>query len=486
MKPEINAAFAGLEPGIVWAHFEMLCSIPRPSGGEATIREHIRDWASGLGLESIVDGTGNLIIKKPASPGMEMLPGTILQGHLDMVCQKNEGSAHDFSRDPIRAIVREGWLLAEETTLGADNGLGVALILAALEDQSLVHGPLEALLTVVEEDGMDGARGLAPGLLHGTRLINLDTEEWGELYVGCAGGLDVNVSRPGSAVPLPAGAGAFSIALTGLRGGHSGITIHEERGNAVKLLARVVDDVCNAFPARLASFHGGTARNALPREAFAVIALPDGHEDGLAARLAEWQSLLRDELAGVDEGLSLSLTPAVADAVLAEGEQSLWLRALLAAPHGVKRMSRQLPGVVETSNNLGILDLGPQGGSANFMVRSLRGSGAQALGKEISALFGLMGADTSVAGAYPGWTPDPASPLLARALATYRREFESDAQVQVIHAGLECGIIAGIYPGLDMISFGPTIRGAHAPGEGVEIATVAGCWRLLKALLSSS
>lgn len=478
-----QTAFSGLEPAVVWAHFSTLCEIPRVSKAEARLRDHLRAWAEGRGLSAAVDAAGNLIVKKPASPGREGFPAVILQAHLDMVCQKNGDSAHDFHVDPIRPILREGWLLAEKTTLGADNGIGVALILAVLEDASLRHGPIEALFTVDEEAGMGGAHGLDAEALQGRLMLNLDTEVWGEFYLGCAGGMDVNVARPGRAEQLPVGYQAWRIELRGLRGGHSGVDIHEERGNAIKLLVRVLSALESVFPLRLATLHGGSARNALPREAFAIIALPAEAVAGLAAHLSRWQALLRQELQGIDDGLLLTSSPVEVGEVMSAAEQAVWLCSLHAAPHGVRRMSRQVPRVVETSNNLGMVEVHPNEGSCNFMVRSLLDSGSVALADEICSLWALSGTRAEKAGHYPGWAPNPASALLKVCQSVYKRDFGEDSAVQVIHAGLECGIIGAKYPGLDTVSFGPTICGAHAPGERVEVASVERCWRLLRAIL---
>ncbi len=483
--PPTDPVFSELAPARVWAHFAMLCRIPRQPKGEGALREQLRAWALARGLVAQVDSAGNLLLGKAASAGSESSPGVILQAHLDMVCQKNPGSAHDFSRDPIRPICRDGWLLAEETTLGADNGIGVALILAVLEDRSLRHGPIEALLTVDEEAGMGGARGLEAGWLRGRRLLNLDTEEWGDFFLGCAGGLDVDVKRAGTPAALPAGCEAWQIDVHGLRGGHSGVDIHEERGNAIKLLVRVLRDLENLWPLRLANLHGGSARNSLPREASATVVLPAGLAEALAASLAAWQSLLRDELFAVDEGVSVRLTRSIADQVLATPEQAVWLASLHAAPHGVRRRSRRVRGVVETSNNLGVVAITPDGGCCNFMVRSLSTSGSNALADEIVSLFALSGTAAAKSGEYPGWAPDACSPLLALCQLVFRQEFGDQAKVQVIHAGLECGLLAARYPGLDIVSFGPTIRGAHAPGERVDIASVGHAWRLLTAILAA-
>lgn len=479
----VQGVFSGLEPAAVWAHFSTLCAIPRVSKDEGRLREHLRAWAEGRGLPATVDVAGNLIVRKPASPGREGVPGVVLQGHLDMVCQKNADSGHDFHVDPIRPVVRDGWLVAEKTTLGADNGIGVALILAVLEDISLEHGPLEALFTVDEEAGMGGAHGLQAGALQGRLMLNLDTEVWGQFYLGCAGGIDVNVERPGRGEAWPAAHQAWRIDLRGLRGGHSGVDIHEERGNAIKLLVRVLRDLESTFALRLVALGGGSARNALPREAFAGLAVAAGAGPAMQGRLADWQDTLRQELRGVDDGIELTLSPDTAGEVMAASEQTVWLASLHAAPHGVRRMSRQVPGVVETSNNLGMVDVHPNGGACNFMVRSLIDSGNRALADEICSLWALSGSRAEKSGHYPGWAPNPESALLKLCQAVYRRDFGEDSTVQVIHAGLECGIIGAKYPGLDTVSFGPTICGAHAPGERVEIASVERCWRLLKAIL---
>jgi dipeptidase D len=479
-----NLVFSGLQPANVWANFATLCATPRASKQESGLRDSLLQRALARGLAATVDAAGNLIIRKAASAGGEGRPGVVLQAHLDMVCQKKADSGHDFSKDPICPELRDGWLVAEKTTLGADNGIGVALILAALEDESFVHGPLEALLTVDEEAGMGGARGLQPGVLQSRLMVNLDTEEWGEFYLGCAGGLDVNVARSSSGEPVPVGYQAIRIALSGLRGGHSGVDIHEERGNAIKLLVRVLRELEAEIPFRLAGLQGGSARNALPREAFATLAMSLEAAGRLAGLLLAKEATLRVELRGVDDGLSLVLSPADVLEVMTQAEQKVWLASLHAAPHGVHRMSRQLPGVVETSNNLGMVDLQPNGGSCNFMVRSLMASGSLALADEIVSLWSLTGSKVEKEGFYPGWAPNPDSELLKVCQSVYRHEFSADSKVQVIHAGLECGIIGDKYPGMDIVSFGPTIRGAHAPGERVEVGSVARCWKLLTAILA--
>ncbi|PKU25047.1 aminoacyl-histidine dipeptidase [Telmatospirillum siberiense] len=477
-------AIAHLHPALVWKHFATLCEIPRPSKQETALRRHMADWAEARGLAATIDSAGNLLIRKAASRGRGDRLGVVLQAHLDMVCQANSGTVHDFTRDPIRPVERDGWLTAPDTTLGADNGIGVALALAALEDETLEHPPLEVLLTVDEEAGMGGARGLPPGLLTGRKMLNLDTEEWGEFYLGCAGGCDVAVIRHCRTEAVPEGYDGYRLRVHGLRGGHSGVDIHLGRGNANKLLIRVLRRLEKNTNLRLAAMSGGTARNALPREAWADIALPGRDAAGLASLLADLQALFRAELAGVDEAVAVEAVPATVSAAISLGDQSALLAALHAAPHGVRRMSADFQNVVETSDNLGLLSLSDGDFSASLMVRSLRSSGTEMLADEIVSLFTLAGCRITVSGEYPGWTPNPHSALLALCQDVYAREFGADANVQVIHAGLECGIIGAKYPEIDTVSFGPTIRGAHAPGERVEIASVDRSWRLLKAILA--
>lgn len=476
-----------LSPHPVWRHFQTLCDIPRASKAEAQLRQALDAWAQARGLATVTDAAGNLLIRKPASAGRERYPGVILQGHLDMVCQQNEGNAHDFARDAIAATLKDGWLTAENTTLGADNGIGVALALAVLEADDLAHPPLEVLLTVDEEAGMGGAQGLEPGLLQGRQLINLDTEEWGQLYVGCAGGIDVNVSYATASEPLPAGWRTVQLAVSGLGGGHSGVDIHRGRGNAIKLLVRALRELPEGGHWRLASLAGGNARNALPREAKATLAVAPASHAAIEQAVAVSAATLAREFADREQRFALHLgeAPAPVAQVMAEANQRALLAALNAAPHGVKAMSHKLPGVVETSNNLGVLAMADHLVRANFMVRSLTDSAALAQAREIADLFALIGADVATSDGYPGWAPAASSPLLALTQRVYAREFGADAALQVIHAGLECGIIGAKYPGLEMISFGPTIHGAHAPGERVEVASVDRCWQLLTALLAA-
>lgn len=477
---------ADLEPRAVWTHFATLCAIPRPSKKEAALRAHLVEWARAHDLAHEVDTAGNLILRKPASPGREGCVGVILQGHLDMVCQKNAGTTHDFERDPVRPIVRDGWLVAEDTTLGADNGIGVALALAVLVEPGIEHPPLEVLLTVDEEAGMGGARALRPGTLRGKRLINLDTEEWGEVYLGCAGGMDVVARRACARDILPAGHATWSLEVSGLLGGHSGIDIHRGRGNAIKLLVEAIRLSAERLDARLIDLAGGTARNAIPREATARISMPATHAERLPALLGELMGRWQPRFAGTDDGLRLIARPTQADdfGPLTAADQHAVLDFLFAAPSGVARMSDRFEGVVETSDSLGVARLDMVHCETVLMVRSLIDAEAEALVDRIVASATMHGFDTGKVGAYPGWRPNPDSRLLADTQRTFSRVFGDPARLQVIHAGLECGLLAASHPDLDMLSFGPDIRGAHAPGERVEIVSVARCWHLLRTLLA--
>lgn len=476
--------FMELEPAAVWKHFAALCHIPRQSKHEEAIRDFLKQWADSQNLENLVDQGGNLIIRKPASKGCDNTPGVILQAHLDMVCQKNEGVIHDFSRDPINAVVRDNLVIAENTTLGADDGIGVALILAALEDKTLVHGPLEALLTVDEEEGMGGANKLEKNVLNGKILLNLDSETWGDFCLGCAGGADIIVQRTGHAEPLPVAWKALKIDITGLRGGHSGINIHEGRGNAIKILTRILCSLDRQFPLSLSTLTGGTARNAIPREASAVIAIQEQNMISISGLLRQWQNRMQKELAGVDEGIQIKWSTANANRIMSSFDQRVWLLSLNAAPHGVWRMTTGTCSP-ETSNNLGTINLQPDSGTCTFMVRSTIDSACIALTEEITSLFMLSGVQPRRENPYPGWAPDLNSPLLALCRKTYQNEFGDEPATHIIHAGLECGILKSKYPELDMISFGPTIHSPHAPGESVEIDTVEKSWQLLQALLKA-
>ncbi len=466
---------------------------------EAALREHLVEWAQSRGINAIVDKVGNLILKKPASPGCEGQPGVIMQGHLDMVCQANTGTAHDFEHDAIRVAVRDGWVIAKDTTLGADNGIGVALALAALEEPGLTHPSLEVLLTINEECGMDGARGLATGTLHGKTLINLDTEEWGHFYLGCAGGIDVGVRHECTQGKVPPDYALLRFEVSGLRGGHSGIDIHLGRGNAIKLLAEALRDLSAHTDVRLIEMKGGTARNAIPREAYAVCALSEtmaaSIDEWVRHRHEAWQARFAEADANVFfmcEHYDTPTDTSIAHAEYASfgksipnAERGRILAFLDIAANGVSRISDDFPGVTDTSSNLGVVALEQGMFKATFKVRSLQDAHADALADKLVSYANAHDLQSWKDGGYPGWTPNPSSPLLDLCQQVYTAQFGQPAGLQVIHAGLECGLLAASHPHLDMISFGPDIRGAHAPGESVEIASVARCWQLLKAVLQA-
>lgn len=476
--------FDSLEPRAVWRHFASLCAIPRASKQEAALVAHLLDWARQRGLPARVDAAGNLILTKPASLGREQAPGIVLQGHLDMVCQERSGYGHDFSRDPIQVELEDGWLLARHTTLGADNGIGVALALAVLEDEELAHGPLEVLLTVDEEAGMGGARGFSPGSLQGRYLLNLDTEEWGQFYLGCAGGVDVEASLPAPAVPAPAGWSGLEVTLDGLSGGHSGIDIHTSRGHAIRLLLDLLQELGFQYRFAVAELEGGTVRNALPRSATARLLLTPQQQAAFIHALSRIEARLRQQYGQTDPALQLSARPWAGSAMVVEAGAWKKIAATLSrAPYGVAAMSPAFAGVVETSNNLAPLRLQPGRCEAVFLVRSLRDEARDALAGQIAERIRAAGGEARILGSYPGWEPRPDSALLARCQAIYQDLYGAPPGLQVIHAGLECGLIGLGHPALEMLSFGPDIRGAHAPGERVRVASVAQCWTLLRCLL---
>ncbi|MDR0565200.1 MAG: beta-Ala-His dipeptidase [Azoarcus sp.] len=476
-----------LQPSAVWRHFSNLCRIPRASGRESVVRGAISEWAAGRGLGVRTDSFGNLVLSKAATAGYENRPGVVLQGHLDMVCQKHGNSTHDFDRDPILPVLRDGWVTALDTTLGADNGIGVALALAALESDTLAHPKLEVLLTLDEEAGMHGAINLAPDAVQGRLLLNLDTEEWGELYIGCAGSTDMiaDIALPTEATP--AGWQTITLCLTGLAGGHSGIDIHRHRGNAIKLLVWFLRELADkGFDFQMASMSGGTAHNAIPREAEVTLALPDAShlQEEAESFVGRYRDTLNEEDAKVR--FDFVLPQRAPKSVLPVEIAYKVLTLLDKLPYGVRRMSKSMPEVVETSNNVGEISLNNGHLHANMMVRSLNEAGIRELSDEIVTLFteaGFSGIQMNDAG--PVWEPKPDSTLLALARDVYRQTFNSEAKIQLIHAGLECGVFSRLWPDMDMISFGPTIRGAHSPNERVEVASVERAWKLLAGILAA-
>ncbi len=486
VKENSMSSIKDLAPVEVWKHFHTLTQIPRPSKKEAEIIAYMKQFGENLGLETIVDEVGNVIIKKPATPGMENRKTVVLQGHLDMVPQKNSDKDFDFEKDPIETIIDGDWVTADGTTLGSDNGIGVAAAMAVLESSSLVHGPVEALFTIDEETGMTGAFGLKPGLLDADILINMDSEDEGELYVGCAGGIDVSASKSYTEEDAPSGHVAYLIHAKGLKGGHSGMDIPLGRANANKILFRFLMQAEADLNVRLSRAEGGDLRNAIPRESTGVVLVPEESAIKFETLVADYQSIYRNEFAETEPDLSFTCEKISAPAkVVPADEQRKFIRALFACPNGVQRMSQSMKGLVETSNNLAIARVKDGRFLALNLTRSSVDSAKDATAWKIAAVFHLMDAEVELSGAYPGWKPDMESPILKVCQDVYNKNFGKIPEIKAIHAGLECGLLGGVYPNLDMISFGPTIRFPHSPDEKVAIGTVKKFWDFLVAILEA-
>lgn len=475
---------ASLQPEPVWRHFDAICAIPHPSRHEDAIRRHLVELGARLGLPTTVDSVGNVIITKPATPGLEDRQPLCLQAHMDMVPQKRPDIAHDFLTDPIRPLVSGDVVKATGTTLGADNGIGLAAILAVLEATDLVHGPIEALITVNEEAGMTGAKGLAPGLLRSRLMLNLDGENEVELCIGCAGALDTLVSLPAPEEPVPPGHVAFELEVGGLRGGHSGIDINLGRANAVVLTARLLWQAMRALPIRLAALEAGSLRNAIPREGRAVVTVPAERAEDLVQQVEAAAATLGREFSHADPAIRISIRACDLPATVAEaGAAGRFVQALFACPNGMMYMSPDVPGLVETSSNLGVARLAGGTASVVTLQRSAVDSRKEELAGRIASVFTLAGATAEHANGYSGWRPNAASPLLAVMKRTFSEVTGREAEVTATHGGLECGIIMGAYPDLDAVSLGPTIRFPHSPDEEVDIASVGRFWTYLGAVL---
>ena len=477
-------ALTQLYPQPLWQWFEQICAIPHPSKHEHALSQHIQQWAKAQGLAVVEDKVGNLIIRKPATAGMENCKIVVLQAHIDMVPQKNADKVHNFETDPIEAYVDGDWVKARGTTLGSDNGIGMSSALAVLGSKDIKHGPLEVLLTIDEEAGMTGAFGLEAGYLDAEILINTDSEQEGEIYMGCAGGVDAQISVPMSWQAPEQSNASFSLTMSGLKGGHSGVNIHLGRGNANKLLARFLFKYSDELALELVSFSGGSLRNAIPREANVQFMLPVENIDALKQAIESFQALVREELAVADPGMLLSLATIDAPTkVMGEEAQNTLIDLLHACPNGVMRMSDEVEGVTETSLNIGVISTEDESVEILCLIRSLIDSGREEITGMLTALSNLSGASIDLSGAYPGWKPDTSSPVMAIVRDTYNDIYKKDPTVMVIHAGLECGLFKEPYPLMDMVSIGPTIRYPHSPDEMVNIATVGQYWELLLAVL---
>lgn len=469
-----------LEPKAVWRIFEEMCNIPRPSGHEDEIQEFAVDFGEKLNLETIKDEVGNVIIRKPATPGLEDAKGVILQGHLDMVPQKNSNVQHDFESDPITPFIDGEWVKAKGTTLGSDNGIGAAAAMAVLEADDIPHPPLEVLLTAEEETGMTGANGLKPGILKGDILINLDSEDEGELYIGCAGGVNTNAVFPYENVEVPPNLAPYRISVTGLKGGHSGLDIHLGRGNANKIIVKLMMVAAEKYGLRLAEIDGGSLRNAIPREAFATVLVKESEKDAFKEFVANYERDAQTVLKDADPGLMINVTSTkMPRNVMDEESQNNIFKAVDECPNGVIAFDKNMPEVVETSTNLAVVKSTGNQVEMATLQRSAVDDDKDALAKNVYETFEKFNGNPEHSGDYPGWKPDLDSDILKTMKSVYERDFGKVPEVKIIHAGLECGILGAKYPNWDMISFGPTIRNPHSPDEMVNIETVKRFWMFL-------
>ena len=482
----MNKEIHQLQPERLWHYFLEICKIPRPSRKEEKIAAYISEFAAKHNLACNIDETGNVLIKKPATPGYEGRRGVILQSHLDMVCEKNSDTPHDFDTDPILPWIDGNWVKAKGTTLGADDGIGIAAALAILEATDIPHGPLEALFTMDEETGLTGAFALKPGQLEGRILINLDSEDEGQLFIGCAGGKDTVATMPMETDDVPAGHVAYKISLTGLKGGHSGDDINKGLGNAVKLMNRFLWNASQTFEIALADFNAGNLRNALAREAFAILTVHKDNEKALLEYVSAFYNDIKGELQVTEPDISLVTEPAtMPELVLNSALQADLLDALYACPHGVIAMSREIPNFVETSTNLASVKFIDKKIVITTSQRSSVESSKKDVADMVASVFYLMQADVEHSAGYPGWKPNPDSEVLRFSVEAYRKLFSAEPEVLAIHAGLECGLVGAIYPGMDMVSFGPTIKGAHSPDERLDIPSTVKFWELTLEVLKN-
>ncbi|MDR1895625.1 MAG: aminoacyl-histidine dipeptidase [Prevotellaceae bacterium] len=473
-----------LKPQELWKHFYELTKVPRPSKKEQKAVDFIYDFGKSLGLETIKDNVGNVIIRKPATAGKENNPGVILQSHLDMVPQNNKDKAHNFEKDPITAYIDGDWVTADGTTLGADNGIGVAATMAVLASKTLKHGAIEGLFTIDEETGMTGAKNLKQGLLNGKILINLDSEEEGELYVGCAGGIDATFTFKYTDEQAPTNAETYNISVTKLKGGHSGLDINLGRGNANKVLFRILKKLANDL--YISSIEGGDVRNAIPREAFATIVVPSDKTSVVSSTISELAEIIKTELKETEPELTITLEKTnPAASIIAKDVQSKLINAIYACPNGVIRMSDTIPGLVETSTNLAIVKSEKNQTTVSQLIRSSVDTAKEDLASAEESVFSLAGAESDFTGSYPGWKPNQDSQILLKMKKIYSDLYGREPEVKAIHAGLECGLLGGVYTDLDMISCGPTIKYPHSPDEKVNIASVEKWWTFIVAALEN-
>jgi dipeptidase D len=486
MSEVIYLNVENLPPKALWKNFLGLCSVPHPSKKEEKIREHVVKFGKKLGLETIVDGVGNVIIRKPATKGKEKLKGIILQGHLDMVPQKNTDTIHNFEKDPISLRIDGEWVKAKGTTLGADNGIGVAAAMTVLESNDIEHGPIECLFTTDEETGMTGAVGLKPKVLKGDILLNLDSEDEGELYIGCAGGINTASVFKYKQEKAKAGSIAFEIVVKGLKGGHSGLDINLGRANANKVMIRLLWLAKKQMKLRLSAFEGGNLRNAIPREAFAKVVIPAADEKKFKKFLSDLTKQLKIQFHAADPDLAITVSKINLPAsIIDEKTENNMINAVYGCPNGVIGMSVDMPNLVETSSNLAIVKSGKGIIEVMCLLRSSVELAKSDLANQIESVFVNAGADVTHSGDYPGWKPNVYSEILTLSKLIYHKLYKKEPEVKAIHAGLECGLLGMTYPKWDMISFGPTIRNPHSPDEKVNIPSVEKFWNFLIHILKS-
>ncbi len=479
----MQSALTGLEPKELWQHFDAIASIPRASTKEAAVRKYVLDIAAKHGLEATQDAVGNTVVRKPARPGRENAPMALLQAHLDMVCEKNEGKQFNFDTDGIH-IVRDGdWLKADGTTLGADNGIGISAALVVMESTEINHGPLEFVFTIDEETGLTGAAEFPPGLLKSKYFLNLDNEEKGTLCIGCSGGLNTTARRKVKFVPAKGNA-AYRLKVSGLKGGHSGVDIHQGRGNAIRILGQTLQRLLEALNVEVADLKGGSARNVIPREASAVIVLDGAKEAELKQQLATIESEMKTDLGSFDSGVQITAETIERPAqVLDLGDARAAVDLIATLHHGVLAMSPDIPGLVQTSTNLAVIAVKDGQIEISTSQRSAIRSSILAAGRMVATACRLAGFDAESGGGYPGWKPEPESEIVRKLKDVYKEQFGVEPRLIAMHAGLECGVIGEKYPGMQKASFGPQIENPHSPGERVQISSVEEFWKYLKAVL---
>jgi dipeptidase D len=479
----MSAAVAELDPKIIWKHFDALTKIPRPSTKEDAARKYVIALAGKLGLEHVQDKAGNLVVRKPAKPGREKAPMAALQGHLDMVCEKNEGTEHNFDTDPIKVVEREGWLYADGTTLGSDNGVGVATALAVMESNDINHGPLEFVFTIDEETGLTGATDFQPGLLKSKYFLNLDGEEKDTLCIGCAGGVTSYSRRKIAHKAAPSGS-AFRIKVYGLKGGHSGVDIHLGRGNAVRILGRTLQTLIDKAGVEVADLKGGSAQNAIPREAYAIVVVDSKREAELKKLVSTIASDIQSELGAFDPGVKISVESAAAPAQVIDRADALAIVNMISSlHHGVLAMSPDIAGLVQTSTNVATISVSGEQAEIVTSQRSAIESSKNAAARMVATVCRMGGFEVEHNTGYPGWKPEPTSDIVRISREVHKEVLGKDPELVAMHAGLECGVIGEKHNGMQMISFGPQIENPHSPNERVQISSVESFWRFLKVLL---